>query len=66
MKDLTNVERQLMKYIWKLGEAYLKELVDLYPDSKPAYTTISTVVNVLVKKVGLGLKHIADLGNTIR
>ncbi len=56
MKDLTKAESQLMKYLWKLGKAYLKDLVDLYPDPKPAYTTISTVVNVLVKKGWIGFE----------
>ena len=39
-----------MQYLWKLKAAYLKDIVDEYPEPRPAYTTISTVVNVLVKK----------------
>lgn len=39
-----------MQYLWKLGNAYLKDIVEEYPEPRPAYTTISTVVNVLVKK----------------
>lgn len=39
-----------MQYLWKLGKAYLKDIVEEYPEPRPAYTTISTVVNVLVKK----------------
>lgn len=39
-----------MQYLWKLEGAYLKDIVDEYPEPRPAYTTISTVVNVLVKK----------------
>ena len=39
-----------MHYLWKLEKAYLKDIVEEYPEPKPAYTTISTVVNVLVKK----------------
>lgn len=50
MKELTKAEEQLMQYLWKLEKAYLKDIVDQYPDPGPAYTTISTVVNVLVKK----------------
>ncbi|MGB0177681.1 MAG: BlaI/MecI/CopY family transcriptional regulator, partial [Owenweeksia sp.] len=30
--------------------AYLKDIVEEYPEPRPTYTTISTVVNVLVKK----------------
>ena len=39
-----------MHYLWDLEKAYLKDIVEMYPEPRPAYTTISTVVNVLVKK----------------
>jgi|TARA_R100000027_G_scaffold61732_1_gene53312 predicted transcriptional regulator len=48
MKELTKAEEQLMRHLWKLKKAYLKDIVDEYDEPKPAYTTISTVVNVLV------------------
>ena len=50
MNELTKAEEQLMQYVWKLEKAFLKDIVDQYPEPKPAYTTISTVVRVLVKK----------------
>lgn len=50
MKELTKAEEQVMQYLWKLNTAYLKDIVEEYPEPRPAYTTISTVVNVLVKK----------------
>lgn len=43
-----------MHYLWTLEKAYLKDIVEQYPDPAPAYTTISTVVNVLVKKGFIG------------
>ena len=54
MKDLTKAEVQVMKYLWKLEKAFLKDIVDQFPDPKPAYTTISTVIRVLVKKGFIG------------
>ena len=54
MKELTKAEEQLMHYLWLLEEAYLKDIVEQYPEPAPAYTTISTVVNVLVKKGFVG------------
>ena len=54
MKELTKAEEQLMHYLWDLEKAYLKEIVEQYPEPAPAYTTISTVVNVLVKKGFIG------------
>lgn len=50
MNKLTKPEEQIMHYIWKLKKAFLKDIVEQFPDPKPAYTTISTVVRVLVKK----------------
>ncbi|WP_299627237.1 BlaI/MecI/CopY family transcriptional regulator [uncultured Tenacibaculum sp.] len=50
MNKLTKPEEQIMHYLWKLKKAFLKDIVDAFPEPKPAYTTISTVVRVLVKK----------------
>ena len=56
MKDLTKAEEQVMRVIWKLQKAFLKDIVDAFPEPKPAYTTISTVIKVLVKKGFIGYK----------
>ena len=45
-----------MHYLWNLQKAYLKDIVEQYPSPAPAYTTISTVVNVLVKKGFVGFQ----------
>ncbi len=50
MKELTKAEEQIMQYVWKLKKAFLKDIVEEFPEPKPAYTTISTVIRVLVKK----------------
>ena len=50
MKELTKAEEQVMQYVWKLEKAFLKDIVKEFPEPKPAYTTISTVIRVLVKK----------------
>lgn len=50
MNELTKAEEQVMKYVWKLEKAFLGDIVEQFPEPKPAYTTISTVVRVLVKK----------------
>lgn len=50
MKELTKAEEHVMQHLWGLKKAYLKDIVEQYPEPRPAYTTISTVVNVLVKK----------------
>lgn len=50
MKELTKAEEQVMRYLWKLKKAFLKDIVESYPEPRPAYTTVSTVIRVLVKK----------------
>ena len=57
MKVLTKTEEQVMKYLWKLGKGYLKDITAQYPEPAPAYTTVSTVVNVLVKKEFIGFEN---------
>jgi len=50
MRDLTKAEEQVMHFIWELRKSFLKDIVDAFPEPRPAYTTISTVIRVLVKK----------------
>ncbi|MBS1979111.1 MAG: BlaI/MecI/CopY family transcriptional regulator [Bacteroidetes bacterium] len=53
-KELTRAEEQVMQYLWVLGKAYLKDIVEKFPEPRPAYTTVSTVIRVLVKKEFIG------------
>lgn len=36
---LTKAEEQVMRYLWKLEKAYLKNMLDEYPEPKPATTS---------------------------
>lgn len=54
--QLTKAEQQLMHYLWDLGKGFLKDIVEKFPEPKPAYTTVSTVIRVLVKKGFIGFK----------
>ena len=56
MKELTKAEEQVMQYLWDIKKGFLKDIVDKYPEPKPAYTTISTVVRILVNKGFIGFK----------
>ncbi len=48
--QLTNAEEQIMKYLWKLEKAFMKDIVDAFPEPKPAYTTIATVIKRMTDK----------------
>src|SRR5210317_1000330 len=50
MNELTKAEAQVMHYIWDQEKCFLKDIVEAFPEPRPAYTTISTVIRVLVKK----------------
>ena len=50
MQQLSKSEEQVMQYLWKLEKAFLKDIVEEFPEPRPAYTTTSTVIRVLVKK----------------
>ena len=50
MNELTKAEAQVMHHIWDLEKSFLKDIVEAFPEPRPAYTTISTVIRVLVKK----------------
>ncbi|MDH3709175.1 MAG: BlaI/MecI/CopY family transcriptional regulator [Cyclobacteriaceae bacterium] len=54
MKDLTKAEEQVMKVLWELDQAFVKEIIDRLPPPKPAYNTVSTIVRILEKKGFVG------------
>ncbi len=54
MKKLTKKEEEIMQFFWKKGKAFVKEIVKEYPDPKPHYNTISTMVRILENKGFLG------------
>lgn len=53
-KELTKAEEQVMQYLWELGKGFLKDIVESFPEPRPAYTTVSTVTGVLVRKGFIG------------
>ena len=50
MKELTKRENQIMQIIWKLKKAFVRDIVDAFPEPKPHYNTVATLVKILVKK----------------
>jgi predicted transcriptional regulator len=50
MEKLTAKEDEIMTFFWDKGAMYVKDLIDLYPDPKPHFNTISTMVRALEAK----------------
>ena len=47
---LPKTEEHLMKIIWKCQTAFLKEIMEHYPEPKPATTTVATLLKRLQDK----------------
>lgn len=55
--QLTNAEEQVMRHLWKLEKAYMKNLRDLFPDPKPASTTVATLLKRMIDKGFVGFNQ---------
>lgn len=54
MSTLTKAEEQVMQILWKEKEAFVKDLLQHFPEPKPAYNTVSTIIRILEKKRFVG------------
>jgi len=63
MKRLTRKEEELMQALWKLEQAFVKDLIEQLPEPKPHYNTVSTVIR---KLESLGFVTHEDFGGTHR
>ena len=61
MKELTRAEEEVMQILWKLERAFVKDIVEQFPEPRPAYNTISTIIRILEKK---GVVSHKAYGNT--
>ena len=50
INHLTPSEELLMQILWKLNAAYMKDVIEHYPEPKPHQNTISTFMKILVEK----------------
>lgn len=61
MKKLTRKEEEIMKILWKLKSAFVKDIIEEYDDPKPHYNTVSSLVRLLQEK---GIVGYRPYGNT--
>ena len=47
---LSKSEEELMNHLWKQKRAFMKDLLECYPDPKPANTTIATLLKRMSDK----------------
>lgn len=53
---LPKAEEQLMEFIWKHEKVFMKDLIELYPEPKPASTTLATLLKRMQDKGFVGYK----------
>lgn len=53
---LTEAEKDLMEILWKSEKVFMKDILDHYPDPKPAPTTIATLLKRMQNKDLVGYK----------
>ncbi|MCG2610040.1 BlaI/MecI/CopY family transcriptional regulator [Flavobacterium sp. SM15] len=52
--QLTKAEEQLMHHLWTLEKAYMKDLLEAFPEPKPATTTVATLLKRMADKGFIG------------
>jgi len=48
--SLSKSEEELMNILWKQKKAFLKDLLEVYPEPKPATTTLATLLKRMADK----------------
>lgn len=56
MKPLTKKEEEVMQILWKLGKAFVKDILEEIPEPKPHYNTVSSMVRFMEEKKYVGHK----------
>lgn len=54
---LTNAEEQIMKLLWKLEKAFMRDLMNEFPDPRPAPTTVLTLLKRMMDKGFVGYRQ---------
>ena len=52
--QLTKTEEQLMHYLWRQEKAFMKDLLDMFPEPRPATTTVATLLKRMTEKGFVG------------
>ena len=53
---LTRAEEEVLQILWDLEKAMVHDVLEKFPDPKPAYNTVSTIIRILEQKGFVGHK----------
>ncbi len=56
--QLSNSEEQLMQILWKQEKAFMKDLIEAYPEPRPAITTVATLLKRMQDKKFVDYKQL--------
>jgi BlaI family penicillinase repressor len=55
-RELTRAEEQIMHILWDKGAGLVHDILIEFPEPKPAYNTVSTIIRILEQKGFVGHK----------
>lgn len=65
-RQLTRAEMEVMSILWDCGkDMTTHEIIEQYPEPKPAYSTIATFLKILLNKGFIGSKKLEGGGKTL-
>ena len=50
IRELTRAEEQVMQVLWDIGKGLVHDVLERFPEPKPAYNTVSTIIRILEQK----------------
>jgi predicted transcriptional regulator len=50
IRELTKAEEQIMQILWNIKKGFVTDILNRFPDPKPAYNTVSTIIRILENK----------------
>lgn len=54
--ELTKAEERIMQILWGIEKGFVKDIIEHFPDPKPPYNSVSTIIRILDQKGIVGHK----------
>ena len=61
MRELTTRELKVLEILWKIKKGFVNDVIEQFPNPKPPYTTVSSIIRILESKAYVSHK---TYGNT--
>jgi BlaI family penicillinase repressor len=50
VKELTTRELKVLEILWKIKKGFVNDVIEQFPNPKPPYTTVSSIIRILESK----------------